>query len=132
MRTATVILAFTLTVGAASSAADAPPPPPLTKATKEFSLATIKQHMEVRDAAITQKGRKLSLVLIVNFGTTEARARVLGDNFVRLVKTFSKEEQAPGKDIGAGVYDYFIGVYDPNEREIALGAKVDFARRITW
>ena len=85
----------------------------------------------VMDAAISQDGRNLSLVLVVNAAASEEYAKEVGDNFVRLVKTFGPEE-APSGEVGAGIYDYLIGVYTPSEKRIALGAKVSFATRITW
>ena len=80
----------------------------------------------------TQKGDRLSLVLIVSSATSLTRAKALGDNFIRLVKTFSKDEPNPTKEIGRGVYSYLIGVYTPSEREIVMGAKVEFSPHITW
>jgi len=87
---------------------------------------------EVTDAAINKKGRNMSLVLIVKYSTSEQRAKELGDNFVRLTMTFVKEENSPSKEIGTSVYDYLIGVYYPNEKEVVMGAKVTFAKKITW
>ena len=103
----------------------------LTKAQKSMAINTIKGYPEVKDAAITQEKQKLSLVLVVTYATTEARGKKLGDNFVRLVKTFGPEK-SPGKEIGKGEYDYLIGIYYANEKQLALGAKVSFSPRITW
>ena len=73
----------------------------------------------------------MNLVLVVGAATSEARAKQLGDNFVRMYKSLS-DDDPPGPTIGAGKYDYLIGVYTPSEKQIALGAKVSFADRITW
>ena len=91
----------------------------------------VKQYPEVRDASITRRGRQVGLVLIVGAATSEARARTLGENFVRLYKSHS-DDSPPGASIGTGKYDYVIGVYTPTEKQIALGAKVSFADRISW
>lgn len=85
----------------------------------------------VRDAAITQRGDDISLVLIVGYATSEAKAKSLGDNFVRLTKSLS-QDTPPGRMIGRGIYNYLVGVYYPNEERLAKGAKVAFSDRISW
>ena len=94
-------------------------------------IATMKQNPGVLDAAISQQGERVSLVLIVHPITNESRARQLGDNFVRLCKSLSDDEP-PGRSIGRGKYDYLIGVYYPNEKKVALGAKSSVSDRISW
>jgi hypothetical protein len=96
-----------------------------------MAVNAIMDDPAVKDAAITQEGRTLSLALIVGEATSEPHAKEIGERFVRLVKTFSKDT-APGKEIGDGVYDYLIGVYYPGRIELAMGAKVAPARSITW
>lgn len=86
---------------------------------------------EVVDSAVSKKGREVSLVLIVRYATNEARARVLGENAVRMYKSFS-DDTHPGKSVGKGRYDYIIGVYYPNKKQVAFGAKVSFAEHISW
>ena len=105
--------------------------PVLTEDQKSLAINEIVGQSLVRDAAITQDGRDLSLVLVVNAAASEEYAKELGNNFVRLVKTFGPEE-VPGREIGEGIYDYLVGVYTPAEEQIALGAKVRSARSITW
>ena len=94
-------------------------------------IATMKQNPGVLDAAISQQGERVSLVLIVHPITNESRARQLGDNFVRLYKSLSDDEP-PGRSIGRGKYDYLIGVYYPNEKRVAQGAKSRSSGRISW
>jgi len=106
--------------------------PLLTEQEKKIAIGGITEYPEVLEAAITQRGRRLSLVLIVAYGTNKSRARNLGDNFVRMVKTFAKAELSPSKQIGKGVYDYLVGVYYPNKVQVVMGAKVSIAVRITW
>ncbi len=36
------------------------------------------------------------------------------------------------KEIGKGLYAYVVGVYYPDEKLVAMGAKVSFADHITW
>ena len=94
-------------------------------------IATMKQNPGVLDAAISQQGERVSLVLIVHPLTNESGARQLGDNFVRMFKSLSDDE-APGRSIGTGKYDYLIGVYYPNENKVAQGAKSRVAQGVSW
>ena len=104
------------------------PDPGVSKAT---IIASVKQYPGVLDAAISQRGDQMSLVLIVHSATNESSARLLGDNFVRLYKSLSDDEP-PGSSIGRGKYDYLIGVYYPNEKKVAQGAKSRASDRISW
>ena len=56
----------------------------------------------------------------------------MGDDFVRLTKFFGSEEMPGGKHIGKGLYDYTVGIFNPDETEVATGAKVSFSRSISW
>jgi len=94
-------------------------------------ISQITAYPEVLDAAINRQGDDVSLVIVVGAATNEATAKNLGENFVRLYKTFS-DDDPPGQTIGSGKYHYLVGVYTPTEKQIALGAKVSFADRITW
>ena len=94
-------------------------------------VSSIEANREVVEAAISQKGDQVSLVLIVRSATNEQRAHELGDNFVRMFKSLSPDTP-PGRVIGEGIYDYLVGVYYPNEKKVASGAKAKNARRITW
>jgi hypothetical protein len=105
--------------------------PQLTEDEKELAITSIEGYTEVQDAAITQDGDQLSLALIVGYSTNEETAKDLGDSFVRLVKTFGPEE-APGKEIGPGLYYYLIGVYYPDGSLVAMGAKCPSCSKITW
>lgn len=95
------------------------------------AVASITDDRRVVDAAIAQDGRTFSLVVIVGFATNEEYAKTVGDNFVRMVKALSDDEN-PGKTIGSGKYDYIIGVYYPNEAPVAIGAKARSSSGITW
>ena len=101
----------------------------------KIAVDAIKEHPEVGDAAVSQKGRDLSLTIIVNQSVSEARAKELGDDFVRMVmtNTGSDFENAPeGKQIGSTRYAYLIGIYLADETQVALGAKAPAAKWITW
>lgn len=108
-----------------------PPPPQVTAQEKQMAIDMIKGYKEVKDAAISQKGETLSLVVFVEYGTSKEQAREMGDNFVRLVKSFT-QDISPEKEIGEGIYDYIVGVYYPNQKEVVMGAKSSIARNITW
>ena len=111
--------------------------PKITELGKTTAINEIKAYPEVVDAAIAQDGYDLSLAIIVPKGTSEVRAKELGDAFVRLVKTFGlldsgKSEPAPGKEIGKGIFNYLITVAHLDQTIIVQGAKVSFATHITW
>ena len=106
-----------------------PAPTPVTA--RGIIFGTIQDYPLVRDAAMTQDGNQVSLVLIVDYAIDPDYARQLGDNFVRLAKSFLKDDP-PGKAIGRGKYDYLIRVYYPNEKRLALGAKSRVSDRISW
>ena len=103
----------------------------LSPSVKELAIESIKGYSEVFDAAITEDGRKLSLVVIVGCATSDAVAKDMGDNFVRMVKSFGPEP-APTKEIGKGDFDYLVGVYCAGDKQIALGAKNRNSTRINW
>ena len=83
-------------------------------------MASIKAYPEVRDAAVSQKGDQLSLVLIVGFATNTQRAKTLGENFVRLTKSLGPD-RSPGKEIGKGIFDYVIRGLLPRRESGSLG-----------
>ena len=94
-------------------------------------IASIEDYPRVREAAVGQDGKQLSLVIIVDYATDPDYAQELGDNFVRMTKSLLRDGGV-GQRIGSGKYDYLIGVYYPNEQKVALGAKVRSADRISW
>ena len=126
-----IAFAILMVILLAISCGPSAPPPQITEEQINLAVQGIKEYPDVQDAAVYQEGKKLSLVVIVDYGTSEERAKELGDNFVRMVKTFGPEP-APSKEIGEGMFDYKIGVAYPNEEIVAIGAKVSFADHITW
>ena len=124
------LLALALTVfGIAACSTE--PAPVLTSATKNLAISSISQSPEVIDAAILQDGDKLSLVLVVKSTTTNARAKELGDNFVRQVKALSPDD-SPSASIGTGVYNYIVGIVRPDTSYIAQGVKGKSMKNIDW
>ena len=94
-------------------------------------IPNILEYQQVVDAAISQDGKKISLVLVVNYATNASHAAQLAENFLRLTKAMLKDGDI-GKEIGTGEYDYVIGVYYPNEDLFGKGAKARTSDRITW
>ena len=103
----------------------------LTKRQKQQAIGTMMRKSLVKDASISQDGQRLSLGLVVRVETTQDNAQELGDNFVRLVKTFGPEA-LPGREIGSGIFDYEITVAYPDGTRIARGAKESTGIRIAW
>ena len=93
--------------------------------------SSIEANREVIDSAIRRQGQQVSLVLIVRSATNTARARQLGENFLRMYKSLS-DDNPPGQSIGRGKYDYIVGVYYPNKKPVAIGAKASIADRLSW
>ena len=91
---------------------------------KAEPVAAIKQQPDVVDAVVDQgEGRRLNLTLTVTNGTTETRARELGESFVRLVKTIGPDDDPPPGGIGPGRHTYFVRVNLPDGKTVALGDK---------
>jgi len=105
--------------------------PIISNEAKSLAIEEIEAYPMVKDADFKQKGKDITLVLIVGYATSNQQAKEFGDNFVRLVKSFS-EDDPPKKDIGSGKYTYTVGVFYPNEKQVALGAKVSNATFISW
>lgn len=100
--------------------------------TREIVLVTIGSNPGVLDAAISQEGENISLVIVVGAATSEQYARQLGENFVRQFKSMSQDD-SPGKDVGTGMFNYTVQVVGmPGEKVIAQGAKVSFSNKISW
>lgn len=132
-----VFLAFILALLPLFAACAPEAAPTITEVGKNTAIDQIKAYPEVLDADLVQDGYTLSLAIIVPAATSQARAKELGEAFVRLVKTFGlmdsgKSEPAPGKEIGEGIFDYLITVASPGQTIIVQGAKVREATHITW
>lgn len=105
--------------------------PRITEDEKRSAINSIREESEVINASIEQEDETINLTLIVEFGTSKGRAKKLGKDFIRLVKTLSKDKD-PGEEIGEGIYDYTIEVLYPNKKEVVAGAKARRARKVTW
>lgn len=132
MKKATLSLFLSvLSISTLMCGCSATPAPVVTEAEKTRAIDQILLHDGAEDAALKQKGNTLSLVVVVSHGTSADRAKEIGEDFVRLVKSFSKDV-SPEREVGQGVYDYLIGVYYPGQIEIATGAKASIATSIRW
>ena len=98
---------------------------------KAIAIEQIGYWDHVRDVDVELDGRTFYLYIVVEYATSVEWAKKVGEAFVRLVKTFGPDAD-PGIEIGKGEYDYLVDVSYPNGQGVALGAKIDFARRITW
>ncbi len=106
-------------------------PPSITGSERDMAIDAIMESKEVINAEVWQEDELVMCKVIVDRGTSKERARQLGDNLVRLVKTFSKD-QSLGKEIGTGIFSYIVGVYYPNEESVVVGAKLSDQSRIEW
>ena len=105
--------------------------PQLTKSQKSLAISAIEQNPEVLDSAIKQDDDVLSLVIVVSYRTSKSRAKNLAENFLRMVKTFGPDTN-PRKDVGRGIFDYHVGAYYPNEKQVIGGFKSSSNSWITW
>ncbi len=103
----------------------------LTNRQKQQAIQAMMGKREVNKASISQDGQRLSLGLVVGPETTPDKAQVLGDNFVRLVKTFGPEA-FPGREIGSGIFNYAINVVYADGTRIAQGSKDSTDTSIAW
>ena len=101
-----------------------PTPTPTLSITdiRDVVISSIESYPRVREAAISQDGRTLSLVIIVDYATDPGSAQELGDNFVRMTKSLLRDGGV-GQRIGAGKYDYLIGVYYPQRTGSGSGSQ---------
>lgn len=106
-------------------------PREIPKNIKETAIKGINVYLEVKESAIAQDGVTVSLIVIVNYQTSDEKAKELGDSFVRMVKTLSNDTN-PSKEIGEGIYNYLITVAYPTEEVIVQGAKAGISPKITW
>ena len=110
----------------APAASSAPRPSPIPTVSvgdiKGMVIPNIVNQEVVIDAAMTQDGKTVNLVLVVSYAINMSYAQQLSENFVRMTKSLLKDGEV-GKEIGRGEYDYLIGVYYPNEDLVGMGAK---------
>jgi len=105
------------------------PPPELTQEQKAQAIRVIMDEPGVIDAAISQKGKTLSLAIIVEYNTIEVRAKFLAEKFINMMMKYGPENEFKWKE---GIFDYLVTVCYPNQEIIVQGAKVSFADHITW
>ena len=98
---------------------------------KALAIEGIKHLRGVLNASISESGSSFSLVVIVESGTSAARAKDLGDTFIGLVKLAGPDDN-PVSELGTGSFDYNIAVLYPNESRVVQGEKLRGAIRIAW
>ena len=102
----------------------------LDPVSKEGIADTMKGY-GARDIAILAVGNEVRLVYVVPFGTPKSRAKELGDNFVRLVKSLSNDD-GPDKEIGRGKFTYDVAAITPDEKFLVRGTKLNTGTSIWW
>ena len=94
----------------------------LTDLEIRVAVVNMKQAPGVRDAAVAQEGRTLSLVLVVDWAMDKAMAKKLGESFARFLKAPVGGESRPDfHDLGPGTYNYMITIARSDKPEIAEG-----------
>ena len=97
---------------------------------KEISITEIKYHDGVLDATIKQEDSTFCLEVSV-YPNGLLHAKEMGDNFVRLVKSFGPDDP-PRKGIEEGKFNYRIGIYNTLGHVIVMGIKPDSKSKISW
>ena len=131
VRFAGFVVALIVVASGSEDVADQADTPMISGDVQALVISQIEGDPVVRDAAITQRGDDVSLVLVVGYATSEAKAKSLGDSFVRLTKSLIPDTP-PGRMIGRGIYNYLVGIYYLNEERLAMGGKVAFSDRMSW
>jgi len=125
-----LILAFTgmLFVGCTSK------PEPISQEAIDFAVGGIELQAGVVGAAVAQKDNDVSLAIVVDYNIGKEQAKEIGDNFVRLLITFSKDytNNSPGKEIGVTKHHYLITVAYSKEKIVVQGAKASVGTYIRW
>lgn len=105
--------------------------PEVQKLYKQSIIDLIEGYNLVRAASFEKDGNTFKLVIIVDYSISKDYAKNLGDGFVRSVKAFY-DDTLPGKEIGKGKYNYLVGVYYLNGKELVMGAKASSTYKMTW
>lgn len=105
--------------------------PEMSVEEQNLAIESIKENPDIVDAGIAQENDTISLSLIVSEATDTEKAKELGDSFIRVVKTFSQDEQ-PSEAIGSGIYNYIISIGYQNKPDTIIGAKAKISENITW
>lgn len=98
---------------------------------KELAIDGIKEITGVIDAAISDNGASVSLLVIVESKTSVSRAKELGSTFLRLVKLAGPDDN-PTNELGAGLFDYLVAVVYSDNRNVVQGEKLRRATQIAW
>jgi len=114
--------------------------PAIPTEAQEMAISEIKKDTLVKDAAVVIEGDTINLAIVVNAATNEEHAKRLGDNFVRMLASFTaffneNDLKGPTKDYLGELWDYYnlnIGVGTGPDHFIVQGAKVKTAQKITW
>jgi len=123
--------------GAGSAKAFAPSlqaraPGVINEVQERRAIRALTDYNDVTDAALSQSGTTLSLVLVVAKDVSSDRAKELGVLFVKMVKFHGPDIKPVRVHPGPGNLDYVITVTYPDEEKIAKGAKNRIASVITW
>ena len=90
---------------------------------KNSTYQVILQHDGVKDVAIKKDGNTVSIAIVVDYWVSEDYAKELAEDAVRAVMTFSIDNPPEGKHIGKSKFDYVVGIYTPDGKQILMGAK---------
>jgi hypothetical protein len=120
------------TASSKALSADGTTAPMLPDSVRDYVLKNIMMNREVLESKIVQDGMEVSPVLIIDCAASETTAKSLGNKFLRAVKRFGPDQTPTRKEIGAGDFDYLIGVSCGDGSNIIQRAKASDSSEITW
>ena len=103
----------------------------LVAETRGLFLSSITGYPEVEAATLTEDEGQVGIVLMLESTTHVGVAARLGDNAVRMAKSFL-EPGTVGKQVGKGAHEYIIEVYRSDGEPIAKGRKSKGSKDIRW
>jgi len=114
--------------------------PKISQEAIQMATDQIMQAEYVKDAAAGVKDKTISMVVIVS-PLVSHRAKDIGDNFVRLLGTFTAvfddDLESPTKDSYGSIYDYYdvlisVRTGAGEDNIVEMGAKASIASSIRW
>ncbi len=100
---------------------------------KKINMAKreIENRPDVIEADIAQKVDTISIAIVIP-DYSESKAKVIGEDCLRLAITFIDKENPGSQYIGYTEFDYLIGVYLQDGTQLTLGRKAASSRAFVW
>jgi hypothetical protein len=107
------------------------PPPAISRDQMRLVWSKIYESKAVQRAYIVQRDSVIRLHMVVNDGTWKSSSKNLGENLVRLAKTYLGDV-VPQKALGTGIFDYELTVTTASNNWFLRGQKPKSRDDIDW